>query len=285
MFMQLLLAPLVDLRPNGWNPNRMDAKHFEAEVQSILAFGFVDPITVRTLPADASLYEIVDGEHRFKGLNHVIEGVRDGRYRIVDDAVYDEETGWRHPNGALLGPDEGVPTLRPYVDNGTVPVVHLGTVSEAEARRLTLVLNETRGKTTPSDMAALLDEIEALVGVEVAITGLPLSRDEADDLLDLARREFDTLPETGGHAHGSRSGGRSDDGEDDEDAFVHRFRVALGDDGLAAVRAARSHIEQGVESGKLPALPSTPDEAWGELLVRLAMSYLDTHGLVEASES
>lgn len=283
MFMQLLLAPLVDLRPNGWNPNRMDAKHFAAEVASILAFGFVDPITVRTHPTDASLFEIVDGEHRYKGLNHVIDGVRDGRYRIVHDAVYDEETGWRHPSGALLGEDEGVPTLRPYVDNGTVPVVHLGAVSEAEARRLTLVLNETRGSTTPSDLAAALDEIETLVGIDVAITGLPLSRDEADDLLDLARREFDTLPETG-HAHGSRSGSGADDGEDEEeDAFVHRFRVALGDDGLAAVRAALADIEKGVEAGRLPALPSTPDEKWGELLVRLAMSYLDTHGLVESS--
>lgn len=57
----IYLAP-SDLRPNPWNPNRMDPEMYEKEIASIRAFGFVDPITVR----EQGGFEIIDGEHRWK---------------------------------------------------------------------------------------------------------------------------------------------------------------------------------------------------------------------------
>lgn len=56
--------PLDWLVPNAWNPNKMTESMFEKELNSIKEFGFVDPITVRQLSAE--LYEIIDGEHRWR---------------------------------------------------------------------------------------------------------------------------------------------------------------------------------------------------------------------------
>jgi ParB/RepB/Spo0J family partition protein len=60
---EFLWVSTDDLRPNPWNPNRMDEDMFEKAVTSIREFGFVDPITTRTI-SDGE-YEIVDGEHRW----------------------------------------------------------------------------------------------------------------------------------------------------------------------------------------------------------------------------
>ena len=57
-------VPLEELKPNNWNPNRMDDFMFQKELASIAAFGFVDPITVRQL--SDGVFEILDGEHRWR---------------------------------------------------------------------------------------------------------------------------------------------------------------------------------------------------------------------------
>ena len=51
------------LMTNTWNPNRMTDEMLRKEIESIKEFGFVDPITVRSL---AGRYQIIDGEHRWK---------------------------------------------------------------------------------------------------------------------------------------------------------------------------------------------------------------------------
>ncbi len=270
MLMQLLLASLDEVRPNPWNPNRMDTRHFDAEVASILSFGFVDPVTVRESP-EAGLLEIVDGEHRYRAMVHIADGVVEGRYRIADDATYDEVVGWRRPGGAPLADDEAVPTLARYLRDRVIPAVSLGRVSESEARRLTLVLNETRGSATRSDVARLLDEIESMVGLETALRGLPIDMTEGEDLLDLAR--YDPASESEAQAGKGRDRDEGDDDEED-DPFVHRLQIALGDEGLAVVRAARQRIEQDIERGDAPALAVGPAEAWGDVLVRLSTAFV-----------
>ncbi len=52
------------LRANEWNPNVQDPETFRKELASIRRFGFVQPIIVR--PSDGGMYEIIDGEHRWK---------------------------------------------------------------------------------------------------------------------------------------------------------------------------------------------------------------------------
>lgn len=59
-----LVLHVAEVKPNIWNPNRMDAATFEKEKASITRFGFVQPVIVRRLPSGE--YELVDGEHRLK---------------------------------------------------------------------------------------------------------------------------------------------------------------------------------------------------------------------------
>jgi len=67
-----LKAEMVDLsrcRKNPWNPNKMSEAMFEKERLSIRTYGFVEPIKVRVIvndPSNLYLYEIIDGEHRWK---------------------------------------------------------------------------------------------------------------------------------------------------------------------------------------------------------------------------
>lgn len=52
------------LMTNTWNPNRMTDEMLRKEIESIKEFGFVDPITVRKF--GEMVYQIIDGEHRWK---------------------------------------------------------------------------------------------------------------------------------------------------------------------------------------------------------------------------
>lgn len=63
---ELIWVTLEELRPNPWNPNRMDEAMYAKEMASIRKFGMVDPITVRQTDGG---YEIIDGENRWKALN------------------------------------------------------------------------------------------------------------------------------------------------------------------------------------------------------------------------
>jgi hypothetical protein len=53
----------VNIGPNPWNPNEMDADMLAHARASITTFGFVDPVTVRKLGGN---YQIIDGEHRWR---------------------------------------------------------------------------------------------------------------------------------------------------------------------------------------------------------------------------
>lgn len=61
-------VPIDKLKPNPWNPNLMTQEMMAKEVNSIETFGFVDPLTVRTLGED---FEIIDGEQRWKAAQSI----------------------------------------------------------------------------------------------------------------------------------------------------------------------------------------------------------------------
>jgi hypothetical protein len=106
-------VPLGALRPNSWNPNRMDEFMFEKELNSMRAFGFVDPVTVREITD--GVFEILDGEHR-----------------------------WRAAK---------------VLDMKMIPIWNLGNVPDAVAKQLTIVLNETRGRSDSDKLAELLKDL------------------------------------------------------------------------------------------------------------------------------
>ena len=62
--LEIIWVPYERLTPNTWNPNRMSEGMFARERASIREFGFVDPLTVRSL--GGADFEIIDGEHRWR---------------------------------------------------------------------------------------------------------------------------------------------------------------------------------------------------------------------------
>lgn len=52
------------VRPNPWNPNRMNAFMYGKAMESVQRYGFIVPIIVREVGYDS--YQIIDGEHRFR---------------------------------------------------------------------------------------------------------------------------------------------------------------------------------------------------------------------------
>ena len=58
--------PIDRIKPNPWNPNRMEDWQIEKLKESIKRFGFVDPVLVRPSSDPDADYEIIDGEHRWR---------------------------------------------------------------------------------------------------------------------------------------------------------------------------------------------------------------------------
>ncbi len=57
-------VPIGKIRPNDWNPNEMSKEMLERERKDLERFGIVRSIAV--WEPKAGVYEIIDGEHRYK---------------------------------------------------------------------------------------------------------------------------------------------------------------------------------------------------------------------------
>ena len=66
-----LTLVLSECEPNPWNPNRMDAFTYSKVIDSLLEYGFVDPLTVRPHPTGPARWQIIDGENRWKGATDI----------------------------------------------------------------------------------------------------------------------------------------------------------------------------------------------------------------------
>lgn len=134
------------LHPNPWNPNQQSEVVRRAERESIEAYGFVDPITVREHPTIVDAYEIIDGEHRWQAA---------------------QELGYTE-----------------------VPVVVL-VLDDTAARKLTVILNETRGDADAVLLGQLLSELKDMSDPDVFALGLPYTGSELDHLLAIGGGDWD----------------------------------------------------------------------------------------------
>jgi len=131
------LMRLDAMRPNPWNPNKMDEETFAKEILSIQNNGFVEPIKVRITPTDE--VEIIDGEHRWRASQQV---------GLVE-----------------------------------VPVVNLGKISDAQAKKLTIIANELRGSPEPVLLAELIRDLSINTPIAELALELPMSTTELDALV------------------------------------------------------------------------------------------------------
>lgn len=161
MELTIVEVPLDTAHPNPWNPNHQSDRQYEAEQESLLLYGVVSPIIVRPHPTkDAGHFEIVDGEHRWRA---VVGLVADGR----------AATG----NGNM-------PHL---AETGTIPAVVLN-LADHEAKKLTVVMNETRGNADMTELAALLATISADYGEDLLLA-LPYGVAELGEIMSV--NDFD----------------------------------------------------------------------------------------------
>jgi hypothetical protein len=210
--------PLDAIDENPWNPNAMDDRTFEAETESVLLYGFVDPITVRRHPDEPGRWQIIDGAHR---------------KRVIDQLA---ASGL--PSGAA-------PSLRQIVEGRRVPCVVLD-LSDAWAKKLTIILNETRGRATPVKLGELLSDLATSMGKDDLLKALPYTQGQIDDLISLGQFDWS--------AAGAAGGGDGTGTGDDDDVLPDGVTIeaALTVEDYARYKAVAVQI--------IGSEPSTPEQ-------------------------
>jgi hypothetical protein len=89
-------------------------------------------------------------------------------------------------------------------------------LTDAEYKRLTIVLNETRGQADKIELAALLSELDKAMGNDL-MTALPYDPGELDELIKLADYDWDSFESTF-------------DSSSDTSSDGHVFKAKLRDD-------------------------------------------------------
>ena len=154
--------PITKVTPNPWNHNKQTERQYAAEMESICDNGFVMPIIVRKHPDKKGFYEIVDGEHRWKALQQIAVENKKGKGNVP----------------ALL-------------ENKEIPAIILS-IDEARAKRLTVIMNETRGRADLTSLGTLLAELSPELGEDLII-GLPYTPEQLNEILDIAKFDWTEL--------------------------------------------------------------------------------------------
>jgi ParB/RepB/Spo0J family partition protein len=63
--------------------------------------------------------------------------------------------------------------------------------TDAQAKRLTVILNETRGSANPADLGKLLADLQRSMSVDELVRGMPYTRTEVEDLIGLSSFDWD----------------------------------------------------------------------------------------------
>ena len=193
-----------NMKPNNWNPNRMNPKQFEAEVVSIIHNGFIDPITVRDVSKDDDFYyEIIDGEHRWRALKEIerrcgstVEANK--KIKIIEDAIYDIKRGWRHRDGKYFEHNEAIPQIKEILDKKMVPCLNLGGIADVQAKKLTIVMNETRGSADLIELSTVLSDIAKDLdsNLDRLSHGLPYEAKELQEMLSIGKFDWQDVKNT-----------------------------------------------------------------------------------------
>jgi hypothetical protein len=146
--------PIDALVPNGYNPNVQSDWMFQKELASIQEFGFVDPIIVRDVRSTATPHDRAFAAEAYE--------IIDGEHR------------WK---------------AAAYFGYATVPCWNLGIVDDSTARQLTVVLNETRGRSDERKLQDLLADLLKRRPEQELRQVMPFSQERFDELLN--RREID----------------------------------------------------------------------------------------------
>ena len=214
-------------RPNPWNPNRMNEEQFAAAYTSIRLHGFIVPVVARaasTLTTDdvraivnrvgnnvgalagmtkawlkeylskEHTYEIIDGEHRWAAVHKMVQDINAGEVVVVK--AKRGPTGYVHLNGKPLRKNQiARQAANTFMNDGTIaiPAIVLDKLGTAEAKWLTVVLNETRGTVDPRELGRLLHEVGESVDLEELAQELPFTVTDLEDLMTIGEFDFEAI--------------------------------------------------------------------------------------------
>lgn len=184
------LLPIDAVEPNSWNPNKQSDRQFQANQESLLAYGFVTPIVARPHPEDEQRWQIVDGEHRWRAMR-----------AFADEGL---------PPGASE-------SLKELIARGLIPA-QVVPMPDAWAKKFTVIANETRGKADHVELGALLAELAQDTGLADLQKGLPFSPQELEELIKVGEFDWNAYDEAG-----TQDATQADQ---EPDAF-ERFKVAM----------------------------------------------------------
>jgi hypothetical protein len=154
-------------------------------------------------------------------------------------------------------------------DEVYVTVLH--GLSDADAKKLTIVLNETRGEADKIELAQLLANLsEELEGDEL-LNALPYEQSELDELVKLAQVDWDNFNNTEEEEPNFK--GESDPTQDD---FV-KIVLVLPKDAFPIAEQAKELISQERELNK------NKEIAWGQVLESLAADYISGANYAESA--
>lgn len=159
MELEVSLLEMDKVTPNPWNPNVQTDRQYEAEIESISANGFLAPILVRK---DGEGYQIIDGEHRLRALKEIKAKGIEGKRNVPD-----------------------------LVKSGSIPAIVID-VDDANAKKLTIIMNETRGRADFAKLGALLSEIKVELPDDIGL-GLPYTDTQLNELMEIATFNWDAL--------------------------------------------------------------------------------------------
>lgn len=165
----LIDVPIQQIRPNPWNPNVQPDWIYAKELASIRKYGFIDPLIVR---------EKVDT------MTPELDGRPLPQHKIVTDRWYEIIDGEHRWRGAT------------EIGYTTLPCWNLGIVSDEDARELTVVLNETKGKPDEARLRELLQDLIKRRGDEESVRDImPFSRTRFDEIVGRMTVDWGALEE------------------------------------------------------------------------------------------
>lgn len=229
------LLPLTMVEPNPWNPNQMSDRIFQAAQESLLSYGFVTPIVVRPHPEEEGRFQIVDGEHRWRAMRG-----------FVDQGL---------PPGASEA-------LKELVAGGHIPA-QVVPMTDAWAKKFTVIANETRGRADAVELGNLLAQLAADTSLEDLQKGLPFSQAELEELIQVGEFDWDAYEQNGKDAAAQQA--------QEPDAFT-RFKVAMPEAAYEVYQQALTRLAAQAELHPDAAI------AHGQVIEALAAEYLATHG-------
>lgn len=165
------------------------------------------------------------------------------------------------PNGDRYQIIDGEHRYDELTEDVYVTVLH--GLSDADAKKLTIIMNETRGEADKIELAQLLADLSNELSGDELLNALPYEQNELDELVKLAEVDWDNFNNSEDDQQPDFKG----DGNPTEDEFTKLY-IVIPKEALLVAEQAYELISQERELNK------NKDIAWGQVLESLAADYI-----------